>query len=222
MSILAIRDPGYIPNIDLPREAIVGAYHSIRDTIERVHAAIERLSPFQRLLVKTTMGVLLGLTLMPLNLGIVVSVNLLVLSVIGKQRFIALHDKFPSYDGEDLSKMGLEICILVPILEEVIFRGMIQPGIKFTVKHLVQPFVSAEAALKIATITAIGLTAILFGVVHFTNHTHWLVGLPQVVMATFGGIVHGIEREYGTLAMPIADHIAHNTIAFCGELYFNA
>lgn len=212
MSSVAIHDPGYVSFLDLPRQAIFGAYHTIRETIEKVQAAIERLSPFQQLLVKTAIGFMLGVTLMPVRFGIV----FLVISCIGRQKFFTLSEKSaPSYDDMDLSKMGLLVCVVGPILEEVIFRGIVQPVIKFTVKHLAQVMVSEETARKIATITAIGLTAIFFGLLHFDNHAHWLLALPQVINATFGGIVYGIEKEYGTLAMPIAQHIANNTVAFC-------
>lgn len=84
-------------------------------------------------------------------------------------------------------------CVMVPISEELIFRGWIQPALM-------------QAGLNL--ILAVVLTALLFGILH-----------PDWVQATISGVIFGALRHYtGRLAAPILAHALHNSVVFLDTL----
>ena len=83
--------------------------------------------------------------------------------------------------------------ILAAVIEEVLFRGVLQ--------GLLRRFLPSSVALSIA--------AVLFAVVHIGNGFGWL----QIAPILASGLVYGafFERTR-SLAPPIAAHVAHNAL----------
>ncbi len=94
----------------------------------------------------------------------------------------------------DLSVL-LSLVLLYPIIEEIIFRGFIQP---FLAQHLQQRW----SIFSLANV----LTSLLFVLAHFINHPPvWAVAvlIPSLV---FGYI----QERTNNLAAPIALHCTYN------------
>jgi membrane protease YdiL (CAAX protease family) len=123
--------------------------------------------------------------------------------------------------------MSYHVCILGPAAEEVFFRGGIQLGLKrqfnqgFKNLGLSDCFASAASC-----ITAVVVTSVLFGLIHFANafmilcdpllclfglcalndgfiDINWILlflnpmsYLPQVISATIMGLIFGLAQEF--------------------------
>ena len=81
------------------------------------------------------------------------------------------------------------ICLLGPVVEELVFRGFLQTGLR---RMFAKPW------------TAIIVTGFLFGLMHSVQ-----VALPIALMGCFFGYLR--ERS-GGLLIPIAAHVLHNSL----------
>ena len=94
----------------------------------------------------------------------------------------------------DLSLL-MSLVVLYPIVEEIVFRGFIQP---FLAKRLSQRW----SVFSVANV----LTSLLFVAVHLINHP------PLWALAVFGpSLVFGYSQErYNHLVAPIILHCSYN------------
>jgi membrane protease YdiL (CAAX protease family) len=83
------------------------------------------------------------------------------------------------------------VCIVGPILEEVIFRGFLLDGL----------------AARHGTRTAVAVSAALFGFVHIGAGTVLLVPISFL-----GGLFAWLRLRHGGLLAPILAHVAHNSL----------
>jgi len=99
--------------------------------------------------------------------------------------------------GELPDVAALILLILVyPILEEIVFRGMIQPALQRRTRH------RGFGPLSLANI----LTSLLFSIVHLPAH-----GLLQSALVFGPSLVFGLFRErHGTVASPAVLHVTWN------------
>lgn len=111
-------------------------------------------------------------------------------------------EKSPSLDN------CLVSCVTVPVIEELIFRGLLQSGIgkiQEIVKRILPPSLPGIQLIT-SPITAIVLTQFSFGLAH----------LPQSPITAFiATIGHESVLQYvtgGRLYAPIGAHIAHNCL----------
>lgn len=117
--------------------------------------------------------------------------------------------------------------IIIPILEEIFFRGIIQDKILYQLPKYICKYVSPGSEKYLDTIIAkvarIGITAALFGAAHMTNAP--IIGEKtaeiQSSMAFIAGIILGIvkESELGMVGS-IGLHMGNNYIAL-EELLYN-
>ncbi len=112
------------------------------------------------------------------------------------------------------------VCVLGPVIEEVVFRGNLQEILKgkFASFFVGQGF-SNSAALKAARVASVFFTAIIFGLAHFANALrYWcnpMFFLPQVVATTILGFMFGAAKELtGELHMSTAMHASHNAVVW--------
>lgn len=119
---------------------------------------------------------------------------------------------------------ALKSIFQAPVIEELIFRGVLQNGIGLLLKigrcgfakvknQTVSEF-STESVLAVERKITIGLAAVIFGLAHATNaHSSLAAKIFQVVHATLGGIEYGaLLEETNTLAYSILGHAANNCI----------
>ncbi len=106
----------------------------------------------------------------------------------------------------------LQMTLTGPLIEEVIFRGGIQPLGTRAILWLI-PAASAlclGTSLTIACCASIFFTAVLFGLAHLTNkhkNTH-----IQAYNAFKGGVIYGFLSVHFGLLAAIAAHMVHNTL----------
>jgi membrane protease YdiL (CAAX protease family) len=112
------------------------------------------------------------------------------------------------------------ICVIGPVMEEVGFRWLLQNALtdKFESFYMSYGVTKANANI-LARVTSVFFTAIIFGLVHFSNALFFwcnpVLFLPQVVFATVLGLVLGVSKELsGGLYVPCGIHIANNTLAW--------
>ncbi len=116
------------------------------------------------------------------------------------------------------------ICVIGPIIEELVFRGGIQGAIKEQLVIFYANLGLSDFAVNIAArITSVFFASVIFGLVHFTNAiSFWcspILFLPQVVAATIMGVAFGLAKEFsGELYMPIGMHIGNNTLAWANYI----
>jgi len=165
------------------------------DAIRSANERVENLPLLGKLAVRITVGFAIGYFLMPM-VSIVIAVA--VTALIGFDKMAKLQKEAPLYKGEMPSAFAL--CIVAPVFEEVVFRGMIQPVVKKGVNFVASCCFAEATARKISVVVAVIFTSSLFGLAHMTNSANPIVALPQVAVTTFGGIVMGLMKESGNLA----------------------
>ncbi|GAB4233328.1 MAG: hypothetical protein Tsb0021_12290 [Chlamydiales bacterium] len=121
-------------------------------------------------------------------------------------------------------RLAPDICLIGPIVEEVLFRGIVQSGIKKIFIFSCRRLGCAETkAAKVSRITTLFLTSTLFGVSHLSNarafRCHPSVFLPQVIGSCFYGLIFGLAKEWsGGLAMPIGMHVGNNSLVWSANI----
>lgn len=181
--------------------------------IREAHEYIASCSTISKVALTILAGVVIAAVSLPPKMIFLIITEKCLSSVVGKEKYNAISNRNPMYGGTPLS--GFSNCILDPLLEEVVFRGIIQPSIKTCVNFIATPFFKEATAKKIAVIAAIVFTSLLFGAAHFGNSSNLLVSLPQVIATSFAGIIYGLEKEFGGgLLETTAHHMTNNTIVW--------
>lgn len=103
--------------------------------------------------------------------------------------------------------------VVAPVIEELLFRGGLQPLMARAIVWIVPAAAAAflGTPLSVATTVAIVATAAIFGFAHLFNshpNAHW-----QAIFSTMGGISFGLIAAQFGLPAAIAAHIANNTLA---------
>jgi len=122
-------------------------------------------------------------------------------------------------------KIPIMVIVIGPCLEELIFRGVVQPCIRIAtgrVMELCQINPAEEVdflvcKIKRANLISVLATSLLFGFSHLSNGT----GISQAVTATIGGIVRGLLKEKLGLRISIASHMAIGALCWT-SLFFTA
>ena len=96
-------------------------------------------------------------------------------------------------------------CIVLPIVEEGIFRGLIQSGLQSLFFKILPATIMCT--LPLPTLVAIGISSLLFGAVHIPNNAKW-----QPITASLKGVVSGILFSHYGLAASIFEHMINNTL----------
>jgi membrane protease YdiL (CAAX protease family) len=93
-----------------------------------------------------------------------------------------------------------------PIQEELYYRGIVQGVLKWTASDILPDisFTIFSRQIKLATLVAIIVTALLFGAEHSST--------LQCINATIGGVVYGLLKEEFGIVSSIAAHCTHNTL----------
>lgn len=126
-----------------------------------------------------------------------------------------LVDPFKAMSFSDKLLMIPMGIIAAPVIEEALFRGALEENLKTSFaafyERLGLPYENA------ARITAIFFSAVIFGLLHFTNA--WTLNcamvqlVPQVAIGILAGVCLSAAKEAtGSLAGPIGAHMGNNTI----------
>jgi membrane protease YdiL (CAAX protease family) len=183
------------------------------DKIKEVHSYIESRPAIPKLALTILAGIVIACISLPINILIGAIAAKCIALAVGKEKYEAISKETPLYGGKLPS--AFSVCIAAPIIEECVFRGMIQPATKTVINFIARAFCDEATAKKIATVVAIIFTSLLFGAAHFINSSNLLVALPQVICATYSGIVFGLEKEFGGgLLESTAHHMTNNTIVW--------
>lgn len=160
------------------------------------------------------LGVIFAPSTVPIGIGIGVGVFALstVTMIILKVCNLLADDDDSEYE-KDILKYPLFGTLGAPIVEEGIFRGLLQPlatrAILFIVPAAAAAFLGT--GLSIAVVVSIVATAAIFGFVHvFNDHKNSHI---QAFAATLGGVAFGVVAAQFGLPAAIAAHIVNNTIA---------
>lgn len=125
-------------------------------------------------------------------------------------------EKDPFSSISSLLSLSPLIVIMAPVIEELIFREKLYNNIeKGTFDYCVSLNLSEPVTWLASKITALFLSSILFGVVHFSNALFFSVHpkffLPQVIFATVMGFALGLAKEISKdMKMPIGIHLGNN------------
>ncbi len=160
------------------------------------------------------LGVIFAPSTVPIGIGIGVGVFALstVTMIILKVCNLLADDDDSEYE-KDILKYPLFGTLGAPIVEEGIFRGLLQPlatrAILFIVPAAAAAFLGT--GLSIAVVVSIVATAAIFGFVHvFNDHKNSHI---QAFAARLGGVAYGVVAAQFGLPAAIAAHIVNNTIA---------
>lgn len=117
--------------------------------------------------------------------------------------------------SEMIQKNTLYATLWGPVIEEGLFRGVLQPGLMLAFILInpslaVLPFLAT--GLSLAAAAAIACTSLIFGLLHLTSSKD-NDDYRHAVMTTMGGVVLGVLAiQFGLLAA-VAAHIIFNTLA---------
>ncbi|HSW72987.1 MAG TPA: CPBP family intramembrane glutamic endopeptidase [Chlamydiales bacterium] len=115
--------------------------------------------------------------------------------------------------AEDIGeKNPLIPCVVAPIVEEGIFRGIVQAGLQ----NLFSRFLPNTLvwSLTLPAILAIGVASALFGLAHLQNNYQW-----QPLTASLNGIGYGLLYYHFGLPAAIFKHVIHDTIVYTLKAY---
>lgn len=149
----------------------------------------------------------------------------IVTKVIGAYGLKSISDPFRTMNLGCKLLAGPFICIMGPIMEEVVFREQLPEKMKTPLFECYKTLGFNESSAKTcARITSVFLSAILFGLVHFTNAIFFCCSpylfLPQVIAATIAGFTFGLANELsGDLVVPCGMHIGNNTLAWLNMVF---
>lgn len=118
---------------------------------------------------------------------------------------------------------AIEIVVL-PLLEEIAFRGMFQEAIKQSqnfLNHFIRKKIPAEDDRRAAKVFRVVFTAVVFGLLHATNFHYSVTDkILHVSSCVLGGLSMGFMREkYGSLSQSFVYHGLHNYIASSNSLH---
>lgn len=105
-----------------------------------------------------------------------------------------------------------DTAIKAPLIEEVVFRFVIQNTFKW-IANAILPDQNIEIfshPMKLATLVAVVATAVLFGSAHLGSG----LGIIHFILATISGITYGILKENFGLRSSIAAHVTNNAICY--------
>ncbi len=206
MAISSVTQHPPITNVHVP-------HTSDMDTIE----CIIQPSNFLHL-IPTITGIALGILFLPhFGLGLAfgaIELTVMLISLVFLRKagiLTSLPDNNSEYD-KLLRKSLLQASLFGPIVEEGVFRGVIQPLVTKSIQILVP---AAAAALfgtgpSVATAVSVVATSVLFGAFHYFN-PHKNVHI-QAVTSTVGGLMLGcISAQFG-IGASFAAHISFNSI----------
>ena len=120
-------------------------------------------------------------------------------------------DNDSEYD-RNINRYPLAATLKAPFLEEIFFRGCMQPLLTRCIVYLAPAAAAAflGTGFSIATTVSIVATAAIFGFIHiFNEHKNSHI---QAFSATIGGVILGVTAVQFGLAAAIAAHIVNNTI----------
>lgn len=88
------------------------------------------------------------------------------------------------------------VAVLAPVIEELFFRGLLQRSLQ---RYL-------------PTVAAVGVSGVLFGLVHFGGHGLGAVALV-LSLSAFGWVVGWLAVRFGRLGPAIVAHVMFNAVA---------
>jgi membrane protease YdiL (CAAX protease family) len=97
--------------------------------------------------------------------------------------------------------MVVTICLLVPVMEELVFRGWLYSKI---------------AQTKLGNIGALFLSSILFT----TIHTQYDNAITLMIIFSLGLLLGGVRYKSGNISYSIAIHILFNSLATIALFFF--
>jgi membrane protease YdiL (CAAX protease family) len=129
-----------------------------------------------------------------------------------------LKNEKPSEYVKMVMRAPVWITVVLPILEEGVFRGCLQPLLTRIILFLV-PSAAVPAActlwlgtpMSVALTISIIATALIFGIAHLSNggmHRHSVI---QSLFATLGGIIDGVAAAKLGLVASMTAHMIINT-----------
>ena len=111
--------------------------------------------------------------------------------------------------SEVIDKQFVPGVVIAPIVEEVVFRGIMQPLLSVGISYCF-PQLSTSAFLSIskASLLSATMTAAAFGMCHYPDYKK---GAPfAVAMSTIAGSVFGVVRERFGILASISAHMMSN------------
>lgn len=118
------------------------------------------------------------------------------------------------------------VAVAAPVVEEIIFRGVVQRGIAF-IQNVINYSKKREissAELETQRMYRVQITASLFAAAHLMNaHKSVSAKLFQFSWCYIGGVSYGyLSERYRTIAVSILTHGINNIAALCLIAYPNA
>ncbi|CUI17530.1 hypothetical protein PNK_1925 [Candidatus Protochlamydia naegleriophila] len=116
------------------------------------------------------------------------------------------------------------IAVAAPVIEEIIFRGVLQRGVGLVQKgwnHFVTQRELSQEELAVQRTWRIQITAIVFAAAHLMNpHSSTAAKLTQFTWCYVGGVAYGyLSDKYKTLSVSILAHGFNNMLALCIATY---
>lgn len=145
--------------------------------------------------------------------GLMMFTSTLVLLSLMPQKFIQLGVDVEAAKRYSQFLTFNNIVLKAPVIEEIIFRGVLQPAMTSILSHVLAPYkvrVWNEHTLPLANVISAVAIGAFFGAVHIYNR----IGIGQVIGASVGGLILGFLREHKGLGSCVVAHMVNNAIAY--------
>lgn len=119
-------------------------------------------------------------------------------------------------DVEVLSYSIYHVMVTVPLVEEILFRGILQQGIHYCQHALGKMGYLEEEATKAQRVFRVIFSGVIFGSLHFflPHHKTLSSAISQSALGTLMGIICGeLSERYQTSALGVIGHGLNNGIA---------
>ena len=137
-------------------------------------------------------------------------------NLIGQDQFIMrmLTECYKAANYKAIAYLITKICLIAPIAEEIIFRGLLQEKVRDLQALL---WGSESIYSKVCIDFRVNFQAVLFGLVHIHPQNKGNAIICSV-LALAGQVLGYLKEKTGDLISPIGVHVAHNNSVVAAQL----
>jgi len=190
-------------------------YSTYQSTVDKIN----QLPFYQRYFAQAALGVATGLTItfaavwISTAVGCTLSISIIAFEIFFGASRELFADLFHRHSKSTGSLQYYDAIIAAPLLEELLFRGLLQTTTWLVVRVVTYPFYDKAESERISHLFSTTLTNGLFSLLHLRNYTRIEVAIIQMTVTLVGGLILSeLRNDTGSLLPCITNHMTWNAV----------